>query len=195
MRQLKYYKHKLHDTPKGRSKGLILIVAGMLLLFCLSSCGSQTVTMDASWAQYYTSLKDLKQHSDFAVSGNITHIGSGVQPSDGSMVYSDVTLTVTKVLWNAHPQKVVPSTILFHENGGSYQGKTYTLEDDPLYQTGQHVILFVTEYSPGKYRVAGGPTGRFLVENNQVKPMVSNGIHLTQGTSESNFADNVKAAN
>ncbi len=110
------------------------------------------------------------------------------------MIYSDVTLTVKSVFWNAHSQKTVPPTILFHENGGNYNGTTHVIEDDPLYQVGQHVILFFTEYSPGKYRVTGGPTGRFLVENNQVKPIVPNGVQLSPNTNESGFANSVKAA-
>ncbi len=150
--------------------------------------------MDASWAQYYTSLKDLKKHADFAVSGDITKIGAGVQPSDGSMVYSNVTLTVKNVSWNAHPQKTVPPTILFHANGGNYNGKTYILDDDPMYHVGQHVVLFFTEYSPGKYRVPGGPTGRFLIENNQVKPIVTNGVQLSPSTDEKSFTNSLTKA-
>ncbi len=174
----------------------VLAFAGVavVLLLCLSGCGSQTVKMDTSWAAYYKSLKELRNHSDFAVSGDITHIGDAVQPGDGSLVYSDVTLTMKSVFWNAHPQKAVPPTILFHENGGTYNGTTYVVEDDPLYQVGQHVVLFFTEYSPGQYRVTGGPTGRFLVENNQVKPIVSNGVQVAPNTDESGFATSVKAA-
>jgi hypothetical protein len=166
----------------------------ILFVICLSGCGNQTVTMHASWAQYYTSFKDLKSHADFAVSGSITQIGAAVQPGDGSMVYSDVTLTVHKVLWNEHPQKSVPSIVHFHENGGTYNGKTYILDDDPMYQTGQQVVLFFTEYSSGQYRVTGGPTGRFLVENNQVKPVVPNGVQLSPNTSVDTFARSVNVA-
>src|SRR6266446_1772843 len=183
--------------PGKRNSLLALAGVAVILLLCLSGCGNgvQTVKTEASWAQYYTSLKDLKHNSDVAVSGDITQIGSTIQPGDVSPVYSDVTLMVKKVFWNAHPQKTVPPTIHFHENGGTYNGTTYVLDDDPLYQIGQHVVLFFTEYSPGKYRVTGGPTGRFIIENNQVKPIVSNGVQLPPNTDENGFANSVNAAN
>jgi len=128
-----YHKSMLRRIHSEERNSLLVFVGVVVLLsFCLCGCGgSQTVTTQASWAQYYTSLKDLKYHSDFAVSGDIAHIGDAVQPSDGSMVYSDVTLIVKSVFWNAHSQKTVPPTILFHENGGNYNGTTHVIEDDP----------------------------------------------------------------
>ena len=183
---------------ENRNSLLAFVGIAAILLLSLSACGSgtenQTGRADASWSQYFKSLKDLKHNSDFAVSGDITSIGAAVQPSDGGFVYSDVTLTVKRVFWSAHPSKTVPSTVLFHQNGGAYNGKTYALEDDPLYQVGQHVVLFFTEYSPGKYRVTGGPTGRFLIENNQVRPLVSNGVQLASNTDENEFAKMTSAA-
>lgn len=179
---------------REKSSVLALVGIAILIILCLSGCGNQSVTAQVSWAEHYTSLKELKQHSDFVVSGNITQIGDAVQPADGSMVYSDVTLTVDKVVWNAHANKTVPSTIHFHENGGIAGSKTYIVEDDPLYQTDQHVILFFTEYSPGKYRVTSGPTGRFLIDNQQVTPIDPN-VKLTPNTDEDTFIKNIEAAN
>lgn len=183
---------------RSRQYNCSLTFAGVVvfLLLCLSGCGNQTVIGHVSWAQYYTSFKDLKLHSDFAVSGTITQIGTAVKPADGSFPYSDVTLSVKSVLWNAHPQKTVPPTLLFHENGGKAQdGTTYVIEDDPLYQVGQQVILFFTEYSPGQYRVTGGPTGRFVTESKQVKPIVPNGVQLSSGMNENGFENTLKTAN
>ena len=182
----------------GKRNYILTLLGTMVVLgICLIGCGSgnQTVKVDVSWAQHYTSLKDLKHNSDLAISGDITNIGASVKPVDGSLVYSDVTVTVTKVLWNTHSEKTVPPTILFHENGGTYQGTTYVVNDDPLYQVGQHVVLFFTEYSPGNYRVAGGPTGRFLVANGVVKPISPDGVQLAQNTNENQFAQSLNAAN
>lgn len=182
---------------RNRSYLLPLLATMVVLVICLSACGSEnrTVKVDASWAQHYTSLKDLKHNTDLAISGDVTSIGTAVKPADGSLVYSDVAVTVTQIVWNAHSQQSVPSTIHFHENGGTYQGTTYVVDDDPLYQVGQHVILFFTEYSPGQYRVAGGPTGRFLVTNGVVKPITSDGVQLSPNMNESQFVTALNAAN
>lgn len=170
---------------------ILLFASTSCSLVLLSACSSSSttprvVTLEASWAEYYTSLKDLKQHTDIAVLGSISSIAPAVKPADGGPVYSMVTVTVNRVLWK-HNQSTSPSAITFQQTGGTYKNVTYQISDDPLFHIGDQTILFFTEYSPGKYRVSGGPTGHFSVENGMVRPIVSDGAQLPASTDVSHF--------
>ena len=144
------------------------------------------VEMGASWAEYYNSMADLKAHSDIAVLGSVSSISPPALPSQGP-VYQMVTLAVERTLWTRSHDTARPASVTFEQTGGTYQGVTYQVEDDPLFHVGDHAILFFTEYSPGKYRVSGGPTGRFGIVGGQVKPTVPDGVPVTPGTAEASF--------
>ncbi|HEU5374733.1 MAG TPA: hypothetical protein VFV38_04775 [Ktedonobacteraceae bacterium] len=165
----------------------------LTLVACAPSSSSpQVVTLDASWAEYYTSLSDLKQHSDIAVRGTISYIAPTVKPANGP-VYSMVTVKISQAIWNRHHTPVSP-TITFEQTGGTYNHVTYQVSDDPLFHVGDQVILFFKEYSPGKYRISGGPTGRFSIQNGVVRPIVSDGVKLSGSPDASHFAAELQAS-
>ncbi len=148
--------------------------------------------MEASWAEYYDSVASLKAHGDLAVVGTVSTIAPTVQPERGP-VFSMVTLTVERTLWTRSSSTATPATVTFEETGGTYNGVTFEIEDDPLYNVGDRVVMFFTEYSPGKYRVTGGPTGRFTVARSSVVPTVKDGVQLQPGTSESAFLATIQS--
>jgi hypothetical protein len=144
------------------------------------------VEMGASWAEYYNTMADLKAHSDIAVLGSVSSISPTAAPSQGP-VFQMVTLAVERTLWTRSQGAAAPASVTFEQTGGTYQGVTYQVEDDPLFHVGDRAIMFFTEYSPGKYRVTGGPTGRFGIIGGQVKPTVPDGVQVPPGTGESAF--------
>lgn len=167
--------------------GLLALLCSLLVL--VSACGSlvpQTVTMNASWAQYYRSMKDLKQHSDVAVRGFVSQIAPAVKTSDG-LVYSMVTITVNHVLWS-HQKKTFPRTITIQQTGGEVDNVTYVTDDDPLFKMNEQVILFLQEFQPGQFRVSGGPSGRFIVKNGIVTPVAPDAVKLSANTNETQFS-------
>jgi hypothetical protein len=145
------------------------------------------VTMFMSWAVWYTSLSELKQNSDFAIQGSITAVAPTVQPAAGP-VYTMVTVTAARVVWQRDSSATIPASVTFEQTGGTYQNDTFEVEDDPLYQIGDPVVLFFKEWTPGKFRVSGGPTGRFDVKKDGVRPIVPNGIQIAAGTGVDTFA-------
>jgi hypothetical protein len=144
------------------------------------------VEMGASWAEYYRSISDLKAHADMAVVGTVSSIAPAVQPQ-GAPVYQMVTLTVERTSWAHARGSSAPSSVTFEQTGGTYQGVTYQVDDDPLFHVGDRAVLFFTEYDTGKYRVTGGPTGRFAIVGGQVRPTVADGVQVAPGTGESAF--------
>jgi len=181
------YTNHHSQQRKSRVIGFLALMLGALVL--VSACSllvPQTVTMNVHWAQYYRSMKDLKQHSDFAVRGFISYIAPAAKSADGA-VYDMVTVSVTRILWNP-THKTVPATFAVEQLGGNVDNVTYVTPDDPLFKMNEQVILFLQEYQPGKFRIAGGPTGRFTVANGIVKPIVTDGVQLPGNTSEAQFA-------
>ncbi|MFX0199406.1 MAG: hypothetical protein ACFFCW_25065 [Candidatus Hodarchaeota archaeon] len=62
--------------------------------------------------------------------------------------------------------------IEIYQSGGTLNGRTVMILDDPLMQVGDILILFlhsgVHHGEPGKYAVEGRPQGRFIVKGGQV---------------------------
>jgi hypothetical protein len=146
----------------------------------------RVIKMGASWAEYYKTLADLKAHSDIAVVGTVSSISPTAVPAQGP-VYQMVTFNVERTLRARSQSTATPTSVTFEQTGGTLQGVTYEVEDDPLFHVGDRAVLFFTEYSPGKYRVTGGPTGRFAIAGGQVKPAVPDGVPVSAGTDESTF--------
>ena len=142
--------------------------------------------MASSWAAWYNSLSDLKAHSDFAVRGHVASIAPAVKPSKGP-VYQMVTLSTESVPWQNNGSGTNPTAVTFEQTGGTVGNTTYEDDDDPLFRVGEEVIVFFQEYSPGMYRVSGGPTGRFAVTTNGVQPITPGGISVPAGTSVGAF--------
>jgi hypothetical protein len=151
-----------------------------------AAASPRIVEMGASWAEYYRSMSDLKAHADLAVVGTVSSIAPAVRPQ-GAPVYQMVTVAVEGTSWARAQGTSAPSSVTFEQTGGTYQGVTYQVDDDPLFHVGDRAVLFFTEYSPGKYRVTGGPTGRFGIVGGQVRATVPDGVQVAPGTAESAF--------
>jgi hypothetical protein len=140
------------------------------------------VKLGASWAEYYRSMADLKKNCDFGIAGTVSAVAPATQPKIGP-VSQMVTVTVDQVAWTRSIGYSVPATVTFEQTGGTYQNVTYVVDDDPLFQPGEKVVVFFKEYSPDHYRVAGGPTGRFSLTSNMVSPVLTDGIQVPTGAS------------
>jgi hypothetical protein len=137
--------------------------------------------MGASWAEYHRSMAALKQHADFGVVGEVSVIAAAAKP-DAGPVYQMVTVKVDQVVWTGNSSHPVPATVTFEQTGGTFQNVTYIVDDDPLFKVGEKVVVFFKEYSPGLYRVSGGPTGRFGLANGVVNAVVPDAIQVPSGT-------------
>ena len=149
-----------------------------------TSAAPKVVSMDASWAEYYKSMSALKAHTDVAVEGTITKATFDPRASATATPFTDFQFTVESTYFDPHSRIAAtaskPAVLTIHQTGGTVNGTTYQVDDDPLFQIGQKYVLFLREYSPGHYTVVGGPTGRFAVAaSGAVTPIVSNGVKFT----------------
>jgi hypothetical protein len=168
----------------GVSLGLVLVHhpdggAGSVTPHAPSSTAAaptQVVTLDSSWAKLYHSLKDLKHDADLVVQGSVSQVLDTQAPSQTTPYpMTDFLFTVTRVLHDpAH--RLLGSLLTLHQTGGVIGRTLYQVGDDPLFRTGEQDILFLHEYQSGFYFVLGGPSGRFLVEHGQVRPINDEGV-------------------
>ena len=134
---------------------------------------SETVLFMSSWAETYRDLGTLKQATDLAVLGTV----QGVDGVDSdTRAAGAVTATLTFTDFNFRIEQTLhgegrEEMVIVHQTGGTSGGVTTEIKDDPLLQIGERYILFVTQAPSGKYFVAGGPTGRFVVRGDRVSSL------------------------
>lgn len=145
------------------------------------------VKMGASWSAYYSDVPQLRAHSDIGVAGWISDISPTYVPRTGP-VYRMITVTVSDIVHQKYSNAYVPREITFMQSGGVYDETLYELEDDPLFAMDEDVLLYLEEYQSGRYRIAGGPTGRFRVIDNAVKPMLDH-VKVPKDASLSSFKE------
>jgi hypothetical protein len=171
----------------------------------------------ASWLKTFSDLPTLAKDS-VIVTGKITGpkstrlIGGDDLPADvkaeiekdGGVVgvmFTDYIFAVDNVIKG---DKIEPGqSIVIVQTGGTFQGRTQSLEDDPLFQSGEIAVLFLKDISndpiqsPGetKYIINGSPQARYKVESGQVKPLWDDEIgHAYRGKTIDEFVKAIRTA-
>jgi hypothetical protein len=140
-----------------------------------------------SWAEWFTSLAELKQNSDVCILASVVSINDRPTPHDAPPSRL-VEVDVLRLIWTRDPMTSVPAQLTFEQTGGLYGGMLFEAEGDKLISIGETYILFLREYSVGMYRVSGGPTGRFGVSDEGiVRPSVPDGVQLPASTTVDDF--------
>jgi len=173
---------------------LIVLTTGAAALRAMpAGNASSTRSIHASWAAEYSTLPELKAHTDVVVRGKITKVTA--QYTVKTIPFTDFQLTLSQVIYDrghllSSSNAEAPITLTLHQTGGVVGGVTYQVDDDPLFTIGEECVLFLKEYKPGFYGVIGGPTGRFTVVNGQVSSIANEGLQVS--TSVDDFAAQVQ---
>lgn len=180
----------LSQRPKWKAIAIVLVLAtGIAAFVAVNSWRSAAITnvpMTASWATAYTSFAALKANADVAVDGTITRIAGVTDQTPRNPASTDYVLRLQTVGYD--PKHLIQSSeIVIHQTGGVIGGHRYEVTDDPLFQVGEHVILYLKQYGPDHYYVIGGPTGRFKVEGGSLRPMAQDGVRLVSPMSEAGW--------
>lgn len=154
------------------------------------SSSANTVGMDASWAESYDNLTDLKAHSALAVEGSFTRIID--ESKIKTVPITDFEFTVDEVIHDPAGTLKEGTRITVRQTGGSVDGVLHQISDDPLFKISENAVLFLKEPEPGLFYVIGGPSGRFEVINGRVTPFDAEGTKF-EGTLE-DFAAAVKGS-
>lgn len=128
--------------------------------------------VEVSWAVGYRTLDSLASASVAIIDGTVTGLArttvdrQTVGDLESSLSFSDYEFEVASILKG----NVVQDTIMIHQTGGTTDGFTVEVRDDPLLEVGARYILFLR--SDGELFVTlGGPAGRLVVENGLVKSL------------------------
>lgn len=181
---------------------LVLLACGVLIMSGCSQAqapASQTTkgaltihTAKAHWAILYHDLKSLKQNSDLVVKGTI----AGVSRLTGNppLVFTQFIFHISRTIWD--PRHLATSDqIIVNQTGGIVGNDLYQIQDDPLFQQGEAMLLFLQQYAPDLYKVAGGPSGRFKLQNDgMVVPIYDKGVKFTTPMSEADFTTAIAQA-
>jgi hypothetical protein len=148
-----------------------------------------TRVIPATWPGGYRTLGDLRRDADAVVVGRIAGVEKSYAGERG-IPFTDFTFTVDQVI--ADPKGLVSGdSVLLHQTGQESNGTVVQVEDDPLFKAGERSVLFLRQYSPGKFFVLSGPYGRFTVEGDVVQP--ASPAHIPDFAGSMNLQDFVKA--
>ncbi|WP_059390198.1 hypothetical protein [Arthrobacter sp. Hiyo1] len=153
-----------------------------------SATPAPTMGMDASWAEGYNNLADLKAHSAIAVQGSFTRVIA--QSSIKTIPITDFEFTVDKVLNDPGHLVTAGAKLTVRQTGGTVDGVLHQTTDDPLFKISENAVLFLKQPEPGLFYVVGGPTGRFEIVNGKVSPAARDGAKFAG--SPADFAAAVK---
>lgn len=79
---------------------------------------------------------------------------SNIDVTEGQVLYSRTGKTAPSI----------GSEILVVQTGGVSNGVRVEIKDDPIFNNGERVLLFLTDLGDSRYKVTGGPSGRFTVD-------------------------------
>ncbi len=183
---------------------VILVLAGSSLTKT-SDSDSHVTYISATYARLYVSLEKManSNYTDAIVEGVVVDARSGIHkvsdPSGYGIIYTDYSFEVKLVLKGS----LKPSdTILIRLTGGTVNGRTTVMREDPLLKVGETLILFLHQWESGKYFIEGGPQGRFIVQDGRVyslgeihKPAEVYAINdiKAYGQSEEQFINRIKS--
>lgn len=158
---------------KNHLKQSVAIIAGITgLSLLMTGCSKKTsmedfekVSMSASWAYGYGSIKEMTQSSDIVaiikVTGAESMLNSGIH-------FTNYTARVKQLICGNDEKE-----IKVHMTGGvdDTNKKIYELNDDPLMQIGDEFLIFARKNQDETYTILTGPEGRYVVKNGCVYPL------------------------
>ncbi len=171
----------------------LMVFTTAIALLLLTGCGTlgqPTQGSSASLAVAYTNLTDLKHGSDVAVIGTISSIAD--QHTTG-IPYVDFTFAIQQVIYDPH-HLLQGSQIIVRQSGTTQPNVSVEDDEGPLFKIGEQAVLFLKNFSPQHYRLAGGITGRFRLQNGMVSNVENIGVKLGGPIAEARFIQMVKNA-
>lgn len=144
-----------------REVKLVVAATMVILVIVLAWSWIGTVRVGSSALLVNMTVDDLTRGSTLVAVGTITQ--QGTRPAvQGIGVFTDSTVAVSDVLKGAASSTVVVST-----RGGRFGNVVAVAEDEPAFEVGQRVLLFLAPRWDGALETVGGYQGRYVVHGSE----------------------------
>jgi hypothetical protein len=160
----------VHPNTKIAALTLVtaLIASVALAYLHLPKDNTKPTELSVSWAEAYPNIESLVKKAELIVIGTVNSSHSYLGLKGTTIPYTDHEVIIEVALKGS----INSTTITIVQTGGTLDGKTYVVHDDPLLTEGQRIIVFLRKAIPGpdfagpvkeRYTILGGPQGRFLI--------------------------------
>lgn len=130
--------------------------------------GYNKVYMQASWIYAYKGVKELCGTNDLDLIARVKISGSKQENRNGFLM-TVFTANVEELIYGNAENTVD----VIMAGGVDHESKTiFEVSDDPLMQKDDEFIIFARKNESGTYTVLGGPQGRFVIDKDNVFPLV-----------------------
>ena len=146
---------------------LIVFLAVGLVYNLKISPGKETkmeLKADADWVDHYESIDELTEKSDLVVLGQVT---TSVPELRVDVIFTKQNVAINKYLKG---DKIQNDAIQILQTGGELSGKkTPEIDDAPLFQKNDNLLLFLKKTTEGHYLVMGGYQGVGKFVNDKIE--------------------------
>lgn len=173
----------------------------------------KVVEIEAHWSKSFNNLSEMVADSDLIITGRVLKVQASRLISDpytspraqefglpNGVVFTDHVIQVDRVIkGNARKDGIV----IVVQTGGRYNGVNMVVEDSPLFERNELVLLFLKDISGDpiqapnekKYIINGSPQARFKIVNGKVvSGMPDNAFaNQFQGRQENEFINQIAA--
>lgn len=120
--------------------------------------------------------EDLVSHASLVVVGTVENVTS--YPPDGAgMIYSEAKVRVNDTVVGATSEELVTVRYM----GGEYGDLAVAVEDQPIFDPGEDVVVFLSPATGGSYECPDGVQSKYAVVDGTVLPT---GVTLTEFLAE-----------
>ena len=151
---------------------VLLAISTALSAFMLNQKQQQietetTVITFADWVDVYSSVEELAKASDGIIIGKLVDSYVWEYPLENKhvpLLFTYYTVEVQSVITG----EITEDVISVYVDGGIRNGVEYTIEDSPLPNIDDTMILFLWKTPEKAYTTRGGPQGRFKIVDGKV---------------------------
>lgn len=170
---------------------IIICFCSVLIAFSFSACSKQNtlvysqyekISLKASWAYNYGSVRDLAENCDLAAYVKIIEMEAVKDSPIPQTVY---TAELLESLFGKEEKSVrIVMTGKIDDN----EKKIYEIEDDPLMKPGDEFFVFARGNEDGTYTILSGPQGRFEIIDNMVFSLNNSNEQVAKNNVYSNIS-------
>lgn len=162
---------------------------GTIIYFSKLSSEKTVTYLSASWEYNYKDIEEISEASDFIALVKVDCIEDSF--TDTGIPYTEFKVDIVTPIYNAEEGESV--TILM--TGGETKDEIIEIEDDPLLQPGDEILIFCQQNTNDTYRIISGPQGRLVYNNGELNSLNIVNERVKKANSSSNITIKNEDAN